>query len=200
MKAKKGIYGYFRREKKRRALVTLVMFLIPLLIFCGGLLYYKTRMNVVTVIAVVGCLPACKSTVGLIMALMQRSLDPEEYRRISEAAGDLTMLYEMYITSYEKSGYVDAFAVCGNEVVGYSSDDRTDVKHTASNVQKMLRQNGLGVNVKILREMGPYLERLRSLRDHREALEKEVSYKPDPRYPDLDREELIRHLILAVSL
>ena len=110
------------------------------------------------------------------------------------------MSYEMYITSYDRSGYVDAFAICGNEVVGYSSDEKTDPAHTASNVQKILRQNGYGVNVKILRDLGPYLERLQSLRKHRESLEKDISFQPDERYPDLSRNELIKHLILAISL
>lgn len=134
------------------------------------------------------------------MAMMQKSMEPEVYEKIRETAGDLTMSYEMYITSYDRSGYVDAFAICGNEVVGYSSDEKTDPVHTASNVQKILRQNGYGVNVKILRDLGPYLERLQSLRKHRESLEKDISFQPDERYPDLSRNELIKHLILAISL
>mgnify|MGYP000096272221 FL=1 len=200
MKVKKGEFGYFRKEKKKRAVITLILFLIPLAAFAGGYLYYKTRMNIVTVIAVVGCLPGCKSMVGLIMAMMQKSMEPEVYEKIRETAGDLTMSYEMYITSYDRSGYVDACAICGNEVVGYSSDEKTDPAHTASNVQKILRQNGYGVNVKILRDLGPYLERLQSLRKHRESLEKDISFQPDERYPDLSRKELIKHLILAISL
>lgn len=200
MKVKKGEFGYFRKEKKRRAIITLILFLIPLAVFAGGCLYFKTRMNIVTILAVVGCLPGCKSMVGLIMALMQKSLAPEVYQKIKNAAGDLTMSYEMYITSYEKSGYVEAFAICGNEVVGYTSDPKTDIGYTASNVQKILRQNGYGVNVKILSDLNPYLERLQSMQSHRESLEKDITFKPDERYPQLSRNELIKHLILAISL
>ena len=32
------------------------------------------------------------------------------------------MAYEMYMTFYEKSAYIDAVAVCGNTVAAYSSD------------------------------------------------------------------------------
>ncbi|MGI6069996.1 MAG: hypothetical protein ACOYBE_06170 [Blautia sp.] len=200
MKVRKGDFGYFKKEKKRRLMVTLGLFAVPLLIFFSGILYFKTRMNLMTIVAVVGCLPACKSAVGMVMAFMQKSMDEETYRRIKEAAKDLTMSYEMYLTSYDKSGYVDAFAICGNEVVGYSSHSKTDAKYMGNHVQKILRQNGYGVNVKILKELNPYLERLNSMNEHREALEKDISFTPDERYPDLSRAELIKHTILAISL
>ena len=36
------------------------------------------------------------------------------------------MAYELYMTFYEKSAYIDAAAVCGNTVVAYSSDPKID--------------------------------------------------------------------------
>ncbi len=200
MKSKKGCYGYFRQEKKRRLIITLILFAIPLLIFFTGLLYFKTRESLCTIIAVVGCIPACKSTVGLIMVCMQKSIPEKEYRAIREAAGELTMLYELYLTSNDKNGYVDAFAVCGNEVVGFSSDPKIDVRFTSDLVQRILVQNGYKVHVKILKDLGPYLDRLQSLQKNRESLEKNISFTPDERYPDLSRSELIKHTILAISL
>lgn len=200
MKSIKGQYGYFKNEKKRRLIITLILFAVPLLIFFTGLIHFEKRENLFTVIAVVGCLPACKSLVGLIMACMQKSLPKSEYEIIRAKAGDLTMLYELYITSNEKSGYIDVFAVCGNQVVGYTSSPKTDVKFTADFVQRILNQNGFGVTVRILKEMNPYLERLQSMQKNRESLEKDISFQPDERYPDLSREELIKHTILAISL
>lgn len=200
MKSIKGQYGYFKNEKKRRLIITLILFVVPLLIFFTGLIHFEKRENLFTVIAVVGCLPACKSLVGLIMACMQKSLEKSEYEKIRSKAGDLTMLYELYITSNEKNGYVDAFAVCGNQVVGYTSSAKTDTKYTADFVQRILNQNGFGVTVRILKEMNPYLERLQSMQKNRESLEKDIIFQPDERYPDLSREELIRHTILAISL
>ena len=48
----KGTCGYYRREKVRRGLITLVMFLIPLIIFFSGYLYYHTRSNALSIVAV----------------------------------------------------------------------------------------------------------------------------------------------------
>lgn len=199
-KVKKGEFGYFKSEKKRRLLITLVLFAVPLLIFFSGWIYYGNRNSVLTVIATVGCLPACKSAVSLIMVLMRRPMDRKLYEAIEAHRGTLDMCYEMYITFYEKSGYVDAFAVCGNEVVGYTSDEKVDTAFLAAETQKIIRKNGYKVNVRILKELKPYLDRLDSMNEHRESLEKEVKFRKDERYPDLTRNELICHTILAISL
>ena len=55
--SRKGDYGYLASEKKRRILITAVLFAVPLLIFFSAMLYFHTRLTIWTVIAVVGCLP-----------------------------------------------------------------------------------------------------------------------------------------------
>lgn len=198
--AQKGDFGYFAEEKKRRIIITALLFAVPLLIFFSAWIYHKTRMTVWTVVATVGCLPACKSMVSLIMILMRKPMDSGIYRQISAHAGSLVMSYEMYMTFYEKSAYIDAFAVCGNQVVGYSSDPKIDVEFMAQEAQKIIRKNGYKVNVKILRDLRPYLERLDSMNEHRDSLEEGIKFTPDDRYPGLSRNELIKHTILAICL
>ena len=107
----KGDFGYLSSEKKRRILITSILFAVPLLIFFTALLYFHTRLTIWTVVAVVGCLPACKSLVSLIMIFRARPLDASVYKKISQHAGKLTMSYEMYMTFYEKSASIDAFAI-----------------------------------------------------------------------------------------
>ena len=120
-KIKKGDFGYIHHEKIRRFLVTLLLFVIPMAAFVGAYLITGTKKNIITVIAMVGCLPACKSMVGCIVMFLQKSMDEKSYRKISEHAKDLVMSYEMYLTTYEKSTFVESFAICGNKVIGYSS-------------------------------------------------------------------------------
>ena len=84
MKVRKGNSGYIRYEKKKRLLVTLGMFVMPLLILIAGLIICKgDKNNIFTVIAVVGCLPGCKSMVGLIMMMMQKPASRETVEEIS---------------------------------------------------------------------------------------------------------------------
>ena len=198
--SRKGEYGYLAAEKKRRILITAILFSVPLLIFFSAILYFHTRLTVWTVIAVVGCLPACKSLVSLIMIFRAKPVNADVYHKIHEHAGELTMSYEMYMTFYEKSANIDAFAICGNTVAGYSSDPRIDASFMEKECQKILRGNGFKATVKIFTRLDPFLERLDSMNAHKESLEEGIKFRPDEKYPELSRNQLIKHTILAICL
>lgn len=198
--ARKGEFGYIAAEKKQKIILTSILFAVPLLIFFTALIYFKTRLTIWTVVAVVGCLPACKMLVNLIMLFRSPSLNREVYQKISEHAGKLLMSYEMYMTFYEKSAFIDAFAVCGNLVVGYSSDPKIDTSFMETEAQKILKGNGYRTTVKIFTDLKPFLDRLDTMNEHKESLEEGIKFRPDERYPDLNRNELIRHTLLAICL
>lgn len=198
--ARKGEFGYIAAEKKRKLLLTAILFAVPLFIFFTALIYFKTRLTIWTVITVLGCLPACKMLVNLIMLFRSPSLDQETYQKIADHAGELVMSYEMYMTFYEKSAFIDAFAICGNLVVGYSSDPKIDAAFMEAEAQKILKGNGYRTTVKIFTDLKPFLDRLATMNEHRESLEEGIKFRPDERYPDLNRNQLIRHTILAICL
>ncbi len=205
MKVRKGTYGYVRYEKKRRLLVTIGMFVMPLAILIAGLIICNgDKNNIFTVIAVVGCLPGCKSMVGLIMMMMQKSAKKETVEEIQGHAGNLLMLYEMFFTKEQDSLMVDAVAVCGDEVVGYTTHakSRKQIEDCEKHIGKLLRANGYKNHVKIFDQMKPYLERLDSLNRNYQELESDANEKfvPDERYPDLSRDELVKHNLLAIVL
>lgn len=199
-KVKKGDFGYFQSEKKRKLIITAILFAVPLFIFFTSWIYFKTRMTIWTVVTVVGCLPACKSLVGLIMILKCRPMDRKLYAQIREHQGELDMAYEMYMTFYEKSAYIDALAVCGNTVAAYSSDPKIHASYMEENCQKVVRKNGYKATVKIFTDLRPFLERLDSMNAHKDTLEEGIKFTPDEKYPELSRNELIRQTILALCL
>ena len=49
-------------------------------------------------------------------------------------------------------------------------------------------------------DLNHYLERLDYLNGHQQELRRDIVFEPDERYPDLSREELIKHVILAIAL
>ncbi len=196
----KGDFGYFKNEKKRRTLITAALFFLPVTVLIVAWIVYGTRMNVWTVLSVVGCLPGCRSLVHLIMLLRCPSMDEALYRDISAHQGTLTMAYEMCMTFYEKNALLDAFAVCGNSVVLFSSDPKTDASFIAKNAQDILHKNGYKADVKLLKEKKAFLERLDSMNQHQDSLREGIPFTPDEKYPDLNRDELIKHTLLALCL
>ena len=57
----KNTYGYIDSQKKYEIIRTLVYFGISISLFIAGYVATKSKMNVLTVVAVLGCLPAAKA-------------------------------------------------------------------------------------------------------------------------------------------
>lgn len=199
-KIKKGDYGYIRAQQKRQVLYTVLAFLAPLSVFFTGLYINRTRNTVFTVIAVVACLPACKFAVTMIMLFLQKPMDPSDHQTIEKHKKGLVCAYELVISAYEKQSYIDSLTVCGNTVVGYTSRKKTDIPFVEKHIQTILRQNGYYVTVKIFNRLADYTGRLDTMWEHREALEKDIKFRPDPQEPELTRNEAIMRVIYAISL
>ena len=196
----KGEFGYLKKERKRRIIIASIMLGVPLFIFITMWIYLGTRNSIWTIIALVGSLPGCKAVVDVVMTMMARPMDPDLYKKIHLLLGNLVMAYEMYMTFYEKKAVIDAIAVCGNTVVGYTSDSSADTEYMAAEAQKLIRKNGYKVDVKILKELRPFLERLDSMNAHKDSLEEGLRFTPDPRYPDYTRDDMIKHVILNLCI
>ena len=202
MNVSKGEAGYIAAQKKRRLLVTAGLFVLPLAVFVLGICCFGKRENVLTVVAVVGCLPACRSMVGLIMMMMRRPSPKEVIEEIQAHAGRLPVAYELFFTTYEKNVYVDAAAVCGDTVVCYIAlENRENAEFIQEHIQKMLRHNGYPVTVRVMtKTIDKFLERLDSLNKNWDSLHEGITYAPDPKYPNLSRDEMVRHIMLTLVL
>lgn len=197
----KGTYGYVSHEKIRRLLVTLVLFAIPLAIFVTGYIQTKTNMNLFTVVALVGCLPACKSLVGLIMILMQKQIPSDRYEQIKKASGTLVAGYDLIFTAYEHTIKAEAVAVCGNQIVCYTPDEKADAAFLEKHIGKIMTVDGYhNVQVKVMKDLKQYLLRVATLDEKQDQYREGISFTPDERYPMLSREELIYHTLLAIAL
>lgn len=194
----RGTYGYLDRNKKNAWIKAVIMIAVPLAVFLAGLMIYKTRMNVLTVIAVLGCLPGCNQIVHAIMASRYHSIDRALYEEVEKARKDRLAVYESVLTTYEKTYFVDCFVISGRDAVGYTTDANTDVGKAAEHIRKMLKDNSYQQNVKIYRpnEKKGFLERVSALSGREEEA---VPFEPDERYPNMTRSEVIRHLLTAIS-
>ena len=201
-KVTKGNPGYIRYEQKKRTLITILLFRISLLVFFTGLIQTGTRKNLFTLVAILGVLPAAKAAVNMIMVLLQKPADPDLVEETKKRAAGLVTSFEMTVTAYEGSMPIDALVVCGNQVACFSSRGKKEKtgfmeKHMAD----ILKGNGyLSVNVKIFQDRKHFLERVDQLAKAPDKYREGISFTPDERYPDLSREELIKHVLLAISV
>ena len=198
-KEKKGYYGYVKREKLIRFLQTFVMFLIPLLLFLGAYLTTKTSKNIFSVIAIVGCLPGCKSMVGLIMMLMLKPMAASDHKSITEHKGRVLVGYELYLTSYEHSEFVCAAAVHGNQIICYSDRLKNPPELLEEHITNLMNQNGFKLKVKVFKKLSQFTDRLDTMNAHFEELNVE-GFIPDSKYPEYDRDQMIMHILYRLAL
>ena len=194
----KGEWGYTDAHKRSQILKTFLFFLIPIAIFVLGYVTTGTRRNYFTILAIVGCLPACKEMVNVLMFWKRRSMPKELYEEIELHAGKLTRAYELVLTTYEKNYPVHSLVIRGNEIAGYTTMKSTDLKPLQEHVVKMLKENGIsGAHVHIFPDLKVYLDRVDVLAEREPE---EIPFTPDERYPNLNREQRIRQVVLSLSL
>ena len=199
-KVAKGQFGYINYAKKKNILITLVMFAIPVLIFVTGLIQTGKRENLFTFVAIMGCLPAAKAAVGMILICMQKPLDKKLHEEMQIHVKDMTVLYESVISSYERNIPLPCIVVSGLNIICYTTDTKLDTKFAEDHIKKILSGNGYKSNVKIFRDLKSFYKRLDELYSHHLEMEASVSFEPDERYPDLSRNELVKHVLMAISV
>ena len=196
-KVAKGKYGYTMSHRKWQILKMLLYIALALAIFLLGWITTKKTANLLSVVAICGALPISKEMVGVIMSFKRKPMEKELYEQISTKAGSLEQIYELVFTTQEKSYVVEAAIVEGKDVICYTIDPKCDVMALQKHLQKMLDANGYKENVKVFKDLKKFLDRVSDL-ERREKVE--IPYTPHSSYPDLNRDQLIKHTLLALSI
>lgn len=161
----KGTQNYLNSQKKYEILRTLLYFGISLSLFVAGYVQTGEKTNLLTIVAVLGCLPASKSAVSAIMFLRFKSCGQETVQTIEKHSQNLNCLYDMVFTSYKKNFVVAHMAVRGGTVCGFSEDASFREEEFRKHVDNLLKMDGhKDVVVKIFTNLDRYLERLEQIK------------------------------------
>lgn len=165
----KNTYGYIDSQKKYEIIRTLVYFGVSLSLYAAGYAATKTNANLLTVAAVLGCLPASKSLVSMVMFLRQKSCSEEIYKKVSLCCQNLDCLYDLAFTT-EKITFPVSHAVYAARCLILFGENVTDTQALEVHITEYMRKAGIkGVTVKVYTDLDKYCQRLVSL----QGLEKE---------------------------
>lgn len=161
----KGTRNYIDTQKKYELIRTFIFFFIPISLFIAGYVTTKTKVNLLTIVAVVGLLPACKSMVGAIMFLKHRSLSQVNAEKIDATNHGLPQLFDMVFTTYDKTHVVSHMVIAGNTVCGFSENKNFKEKDFNTHIQNVLKTDGYkNISVKVFTDINKYTERLEQLK------------------------------------
>ena len=161
---KKGCYGYIRNHKTVTAVRTLLYFAVSIGLYVMGYVTTGSNRNLLTIVAILGCLPACKSLVNLILFLRADGCSEELQGQVCAYDDKLTVFYDMYFTSYQKNFSVSHMVLKGNILCGITENPKCDRKAAEEHLEQMLKQEGIrNMTVKIFSQSNKYIDRLSQL-------------------------------------
>ena len=162
----KGTKNYLHTQRKYEIVRTLLFFSISGAIFTMGLISTGTRLNLLTVVAVLGMLPASKSLVSVIMFSRYSSLSSDAADLIEKHSGSLTALFDMVFTGDNGNFPVGHLTIKGNSVCGYSEDPKFDEKKFYEHIDTFLKADSYkNVKVKIFTDLKKYVDRLDQMQE-----------------------------------
>lgn len=163
-KFNKGDIGYLSYQRNYTLLRTLLYFGIVIAIFVIGFVTSKTKNNMLTIVAILGCLPASKSMVNAIMYRRFKPISDDLYNSIKCYEKTGIILYNMPVSSNEKITFIQCIAINDHSVyLLYDNKNNDDAKLTKY-IKNHLANNGKGnVNVKCYCDKKSFCSRLNEI-------------------------------------
>lgn len=191
MRVQKGNAGYIRNRKVELTIETIISFGLVVALLITGYVLTKTRLNWLTLLAVLGCLPACRILVNLIMLIPHHSINESKELEIAGNTEYLTVLYDLIVTSERKAMPIPAMVISNNIVCGYAPDKKLDTVYAAQHIRNILQQNKLDkITVKIFHDYVAFMSRAEGM-NNIAAVEQDASRR---------QEDEICEIILDISL
>lgn len=163
---KKCDFGYLKAHLKKEIIISFILFGMSIGVLLLGIHLYGSKKNLLTLVAVLGLLPAGKELVNVIMTgkALKYACPLEHFNNVKKAVGEavLKVRYDLYMTTYDKCYPIYSMTVFDDCIIGYTDQKLDDDKFDA-HIKKMLSQNGFKVsNVKIFNQESKYLERIKN--------------------------------------
>ena len=154
----KGTYLYLDTQRKYEIVRTVIFYAIAIALFVVGYVTTGTKKNLLTIVAVLGVLPASKSLVSVIMFLRYKS-----FKEKIDCEGIINA-YDMIFTSEKINYKVSHLCVSDGCIIGYSEDAKFDEYKFKDHVTSILTVENLkNITVKVFTDRKAYMNRISSL-------------------------------------
>ncbi len=208
-KIEKGDPGYLEKQMQRELIITLLLFASSFGVLLIGLIIAGTKNNLLTIVAVLGLLPASKELITCIMfakakkhscpqalydgvqkviAADNSSDESSGGEHVQDTSEDrLLVVYDLYMTAQENDYPILSMCCRNKTLIGIAEWEKFDYKKAEEHIQIMLKQNGhKNVSVKIFSEQETYISRIKELNGQKAK--------------NVDEDQAILRLMLNLSL
>lgn len=160
----KGDREYFKHIKKKEQIKCIIQFLIVILFLVTGYIATQTKLNLFTLVAVLSCLPASKTLVGVIVKWPIHSIAQPNAAKIEEHSEHVTIIYNPILTSKEQIMPLDCIAISDNKIFGYTTSTKASIDDVTKYLRHILEQNHYtNINIKLFQDFSPFMSRVEGL-------------------------------------
>lgn len=176
-KLQKGMYGFHNKKRRYEVIKTIIFFGIALAVYFTGLLHTGTNKNLLTIVAIVGVLPASKSAVNMIMFVRFKGVSEALYKQIEGMDADEVpdkkdalalqssqgiVLYDLIFVLNEKVVKTDCIYVKDTSLVVYTEQSSMNESEISKYLKNFLANHGKGsVSVKVCKTQKAFIEQIK---------------------------------------
>jgi len=172
-KYSKGDYEYAKYHKNRVILFTIILFAVSISLYLLGYITTKSNKNYLTIVAILGLLPASKSLVSVIMNLKVKTSDITFKNKVDENINKLCGMYHILFTSYDANFYFSHLTITNNSLICFCDDPKVDEKKFKEHLEKHMKIEGIDNNIiiKVFKDEDSYIKRLIDLNKLEDSIE-----------------------------
>ncbi|MCR5278283.1 MAG: hypothetical protein K6E19_02470 [Lachnospiraceae bacterium] len=174
-KTKKGDFGYIKAGRIKEFIKALLMLGISLALYFGGIKATGSNKNVLTYVAILGCLPAAKFMVNFYMFMKAKGCTAA-LKESFDKAGIVPTFYDLYFTTYKVNYQVSAMYYNKSTLIGVTEDDKCDVTACEEHLQERLKSAGFELTVKIFKATDKFTGRVKELSELNSANENDNTF------------------------
>ncbi|SCW37343.1 hypothetical protein SAMN05660484_00668 [Eubacterium ruminantium] len=143
-KIEKGDYGYARKYKNKRIIITLLCFACIMADILIGLIAFQSRKTLFTVVACVMSLPFAKNLIGYLMVVGFKPLSKSDYEKVKTFADEkkITMCYDISASDSQKMLFYPCVAIAGNNVTALINPMKGESISEESGSKNAARKDG----------------------------------------------------------
>lgn len=165
----KGEYGYLKFQLKIEIVKTLAMLILSLACYFIGLKTTGTNQNLLTFVAIFGCLPMAKFMVNVVMFIKAKGCT-EDFKLSVDNTGVKPVYFDLYMTDYKKNYQLSALTYKKGVILACTEDDKTIPLDAEAHIKTVLANiNVSDVNVKVYKDKNKFLDRLNEIGLYNEA-------------------------------
>lgn len=150
-RVKKGQFGYIKYRRTFHLILAFIMYAMAVVLYVAGIKATGDNKNVLTIAAILGCLPASQSFVTAILGFRAKCCDKNMFEEIEKRVEDnMVSAYDLYFTTYDKNYPVSHIVMKNNCLCGLMEQS----KHSTNDLERYLEEtfikNGIkGVSIKM---------------------------------------------------